>query len=88
MAEVTRLVCDRCKAEEGVESYRISTPGTRLHRAMAVDLCKACAAPVEEIAALGRSVSRSDQIAPRRGTGGEGLRAKIYTQEELDNLDG
>lgn len=87
MAEITKLVCDRCGSAEGVGVYRISTPETGERRAVGVDLCAACAVPIEEFAEVGRVVAREHAMAPRRGSGGEALRAKIYTQEELDAIE-
>lgn len=89
MAEVLRLICDRCGSEEEVEPYRLSTPSTGLSREVAFDLCPECAAPLIAFEAMGRTVSRSKSRppAPPRRQHGEAIRAKIYTQEELDEIE-
>lgn len=89
MAEVLRLLCDKCGTEEGVEPYRLSTPNTGLNREIAVDLCPGCAEPLGAFEAMGRVVSRSKSRppAPPRRQHGETIRAKIYTQEELDEIE-
>lgn len=90
MAEVVRLVCDRCQSMDGVSSWRLSTPETGPTRALALDLCKSCAAPLEEFSTFGRAVSSPRRrTAPgfRPGRGGDPLRSKVYTQEELDEIE-
>lgn len=89
MAEVVRLLCDKCGSEEGVGAYRLSTPETGLNRAVALDLCPECAAPIEDLESLGKTVARPRRrSAPiRQGRGGETLRAKIHTQAELDEME-
>ena len=89
MAEITTLVCDKCGSDEDVHTYRLSTPQTGPNRAVAADLCVTCAKPIHEIEAIGRTVSRSKRAVPRfaPGRGGETIRAKIYTQAELDEIE-
>lgn len=89
MAEVVRLMCDKCESMEDVASYRLSTPTTGLNRAIALDLCRECARPLAEFEGLGRTVSTSRRTAPKYSPsrGGRPMRAKIYTQEELDELE-
>lgn len=90
MAEVTRLVCDKCGSEENVGVYRLSTPDTGLKRALALDLCADCAEPLAALSKYGRTVNRPSppvRSAPRRGRQGAGRRPKIYSQEELDSLE-
>ena len=90
MVEITKLVCDKCRSGEDVHAYHLSTPQTGPNRTVAVDLCVTCAKPIHEIEAIGRTVSRSKRAAPRftPGRGGETIRAKIYTQAELDEIEG
>lgn len=90
MAEVIRLLCDKCGAEEGVRPYRVSTPETGLTKAVALDLCDDCASPLLGLASTGRTVSTpKKRVAPQYqpGRGGEAIRARIYSQEEIDEIE-
>lgn len=89
MAEIIRLVCDKCESETEVGQYRLSTPETGLLKAKAFDLCADCAKPLHEFESMGRTVSRSKRATGRYrpGRGGEAIRSTIYTQEELDKIE-
>lgn len=87
MAEVVRLRCDSCGIEEGVRPYRLSTPETGLNRALALDLCDNCAEPLQRFEGMGRTVSRRRTPEMRHVAAPEPLRARVYSQEELDHIE-
>lgn len=90
MAEVIRLLCDKCGSEKDVGQYRLSTPRTGLNRTVALDLCAQCAEPIMALEQYGHVVSvarPATQSTKYKHARGAPMRSKIYTQDELDALE-
>ena len=85
MARRVVLTCDKCTGDQDVQPYSI---GAAQMTPYEVDLCTRCAEPVRELMDLGR-----ERLAAH-GTGHvtsatkePELRSKIYSIEELDQME-